>query len=128
MSENSVWGLLETLQDTAQSVLRSGAAVVSDLQQQIAEAAKQQQNHYGKSSSSSTSYLRKLNDAKEELLAQLRWSTPLLQVCNSSDCRQVICMQLLLQLAEKQTPSNAQGGSTASCLCGTLRLVPQGGI
>lgn len=82
MSDSSVWGLLGALQDTAQAALAAGTAVVSDLQQQLAEAAKQQQKQqsYGSSSSSSSSYLRKLNDAKEELLAHLRWSTPLLQV------------------------------------------------
>ena len=81
MTDRSVWGLLEALQGTAQSVLHSGTALVSDLQQQVAEAAQKQQHRYGHSNSSSNSYWRKLNDTKEELLAQLRWSTPLLQVC-----------------------------------------------
>jgi hypothetical protein len=87
MSGIEAKGLLQVLQEGAQSVLSSGAAVLSDLQQQLSTAAKQQQQKQGwtplgssHSSHSSSSFSRRLLEWKEETVAHLRWSTPLLQV------------------------------------------------
>lgn len=90
MPDSEVKGLLQVLQEGAQSVLSSGAAVLSDLQQQVTTAVKQQQQQqtewkplgssHSSHSSSSSRFARRLSEWKEETVAHLRWSTPLLQV------------------------------------------------
>jgi len=68
-------GLFDMLHDSAQSLLTSGGSLLSDLQQQLLPQQSSRHETF-----SSSRYLRRLADAREELLAHLRWSTPLLQV------------------------------------------------
>jgi hypothetical protein len=80
-------GLLEVLQDGAQSAFSSAAAVWADLT--TAGSRKQEWGVYSSrdsSSSSSRTYGRMLRDTTEEFMAHLRWSTPLLQVCGWVGC------------------------------------------
>lgn len=80
-------GLLEVLQDGAQSAFSSAAAVWADLTQ--AASQKQDWGLYSSmdSSSSSRTFVSMLRDTTEEFKAHLWWSTPLLQVCSGAAVR-----------------------------------------
>jgi hypothetical protein len=75
--------LLQALAEGAQAVLASGAAVLSDLQQQLTFDGNTVSTSSTTSSSgySSNRVLRRLLNMKEEFMAHLVWSSPLLQVC-----------------------------------------------
>jgi hypothetical protein len=82
-SEATLW---QALADGAQAVLASSAAVLSELQQQLTFDGSTVSTSSSTSSSSSSSggmrnrVLRRLLNMKEEFMAHLVWSSPLLQV------------------------------------------------